>query len=112
MAPIRHRRRRANAIHRRRETVRVGGCFAGYVASSHNASEHQAKLDTIQMRASSELPFAHNAIRIVEAGSCASAGDCTIYAVGCERTAVYYENEGGAIVRQGEVINEVPEFLR
>jgi len=92
--------------------VLVGGCFAGYVASSHNASQHQASLDTIQARASSELPCAHASIRIVEVGGCSSMQSCTIYAVGCERTAVYYENESGAIERQGDVMNEVPEFLR
>ena len=88
------------------------GCFAGFIASSHNASQHQAMLDAIHTRASSELPCAHNAIRIVETDGCQSAEGCTFYAVGCERTAVYYENESGAIERQGDVMNEVPEFLR
>ncbi|HTL38695.1 MAG TPA: hypothetical protein VL326_36440 [Kofleriaceae bacterium] len=62
--------------------------------------------------ASSELPCAQRAIRIVETDGCSTSEGCTIYAVGCDRTAVYYEDEHGEVVRQGDVLNEVPEFLR
>jgi hypothetical protein len=88
--------------------VLLSGCFA----SAHYASQQQGLLDAIQSRAATELPCAHHAIRIVEVGGCSGNYDCSIYAVGCDRTAVYYEGEGGKIERQGDVMNGVPEFLR